>query len=112
MARYEEKTKKPVYKKWWFWLIIIVVLIAIIGGTQGNNNINQNKDNSINNSTIKEEVNQDDNVPTEYKNALKKAKTYSDIMHMSKKGIYNQLTSEIEGFKEDAAQYAIDNLEN
>ena len=40
MARYEEKTKKPVYKKWWFWLIIIVVLIAIIGGTQGNKQLN------------------------------------------------------------------------
>lgn len=112
MTGNEEIIKKPVYKKWWFWLIIIVVLIAIVGGTQGNNNTSQNKDNSINNSTIKEEANQDDNVPTEYKNALKKAKTYSDIMHMSKKGIYNQLTSEIEGFTEEEAQYAIDNLEN
>lgn len=49
---------------------------------------------------------------TEYKNALKKAESYSKTMHMSKKGIYNQLTSEYgEKFPEDAAQYAIDNLD-
>ncbi len=45
------------------------------------------------------------------KNALKKAETYSTVMHMSKKGIYNQLTSEYgEGFTAEEAQYAIDNL--
>ena len=50
-------------------------------------------------------------VPTEYKAALAKAKSYSDFMHMSKQGIYDQLTSEYgEKFPEDAAQYAIDNL--
>lgn len=47
----------------------------------------------------------------EEKNALKKAETYSSMMHMSKKGIYNQLTSSIEGFGKEAAQYAIDNIE-
>lgn len=51
-------------------------------------------------------------VPTEYKSALKKAKTYSDMMYMSKAGIYNQLTSEFgEQFTPEAAQYAIDNLD-
>ena len=44
-------------------------------------------------------------------NALKKAKTYSDYMHMSKSGIYQQLVSEYgEGFTEEEAQYAMDNL--
>lgn len=48
----------------------------------------------------------------EEKNALKKALTYSQSMHMSKKGIYQQLTSEYgEGFTSEAAQYAIDNME-
>ena len=47
----------------------------------------------------------------EYQNALRKAETYSKTMHMSKKAIYNQLTSEYgEKFPADAAQYAIDNL--
>lgn len=48
---------------------------------------------------------------TEEKNALKKAETYSNSLHMSKKGIYNQLTSSIEGFTKEAAQYAIDNID-
>lgn len=55
---------------------------------------------------------QDEKVPTEYKNALRKAKSYSDLMHMSKAGIYDQLTSEYgEKFSPEAAQYAMDNLE-
>lgn len=48
---------------------------------------------------------------TEEKNALKKAESYSETMHMSKAGIYKQLTSEYgEGFTTEAAQYAIDNI--
>lgn len=48
----------------------------------------------------------------EYKNALKKAESYSNNLHMSKKGIYNQLTSQYgEKFPADAAQYAIDNIQ-
>lgn len=48
---------------------------------------------------------------TEYKNALKKAESYSETMHMSKQAIYDQLTSEYgEKFPADAAQYAIDNM--
>ena len=54
----------------------------------------------------------EDDVPTEYKSALKQAKTYSDVMNMSKAGIYDQLTSEYGGqFTEEAAQYAIDNVQ-
>ena len=48
---------------------------------------------------------------TEYKNALKKAESYSKTMNMSKQGIYDQLTSEYgEKFPADAAQYAVDNM--
>lgn len=50
--------------------------------------------------------------PVEYQNALNKAKSYSDMMHMSKKGIYDQLTSEYgERFPAEAAQYAVDHLQ-
>lgn len=49
---------------------------------------------------------------TEFKNALKKAESYSSTMHMSKKGVYDQLTSQYGGnFEKDAAQYAVDNME-
>ena len=64
-----------------------------------------------NESEISEEK-VDDDIPTEYKSALKQAQTYSDMMHMSKAGIYDQLISEYGGqFTEEAAQYAIDNIE-
>lgn len=47
----------------------------------------------------------------EYTNALIKAKSYSEIMHMSKAAIYDQLISVYgEQFPADAAQYAIDNI--
>lgn len=50
-------------------------------------------------------------VSSEYKAALRSAKDYSDTMHMSKSGLYDQLTSDAgEGFPADAAQYAIDNV--
>lgn len=48
---------------------------------------------------------------TEQKNALKKAESYAKTLHMSKQGIYDQLTSSYgEGFDKEAAQYAIDNI--
>lgn len=50
-------------------------------------------------------------IPTEYKSALSKATSYSNTMHMSKKGVYDQLVSEYgEKFVPEAAQYAIDNV--
>lgn len=50
-------------------------------------------------------------IPTEYKSALKMGEVYSETLHMSKKGIYNQLTSEYgEKFSAEAAQYAVDNM--
>lgn len=53
----------------------------------------------------------DKTVPKEYTNALKKAKSYSDNMYMSKAAIHDQLTSEYgEGFSEEAADYAMENL--
>lgn len=60
-----------------------------------------------------DDVNIDDpDVPKEYTNALKKAKIYSDEMYMSKAAIYDILTSEYgEAFSEDAATYAIENLD-
>ena len=48
---------------------------------------------------------------TEQKNALRKAESYAKTMHMSKQGIYDQLTSDAgDKFSPEAAQYAVDNL--
>ncbi|MGW8003090.1 Ltp family lipoprotein [Staphylococcus shinii] len=47
----------------------------------------------------------------EEKAALDSAETYSDMMHMSKAGIYDQLTSSAgDKYPDNAAQYAVDNL--
>lgn len=59
----------------------------------------------------KEEVSKETAVPAEYKSALAKAYSYANTMNMSKRGLYNQLTSEYgEQFSAEAAQYAIDNV--
>ena len=69
-----------------------------------------NGENTITENKLEDKV--EDDVPTEYKSALRKAKSYSDTMHMSKAGLYNQLTSEYGGqFTPEAAQYAIDNVD-
>lgn len=101
--------------------VLVLVIMGSIGSNDGddaNSSIdNQSKEvaqttevETKEDVTTKEETKE--SVPTEYKSALKQAKTYSDMMHMSKAGIYDQLTSEYGGqFTEEAAQYAIDNVE-
>lgn len=54
---------------------------------------------------------EDSSVPWDYTSALNSAESYSEIMHMSKAGIYDQLTSEYgDQFSAEAAQYAVDNM--
>lgn len=48
----------------------------------------------------------------EYKNALKKAQSYSDLMHLSKERLFQQLTSEYgEKFDREAAKWAVDHVD-
>lgn len=133
------KNKKAFYTKWWFWAIAIFVIIGAVGGqgTSDKSNTNiKSSDNQVATNTVdsvtKDENNKDESiiknddkkveeetnvkeeakVPKEYENALKKAQIYSDTMYMSEKSLYKQLTSEYgEGFTEEAAQYAIDNVD-
>lgn len=103
----KEKQKKPFYKKVLFWIIAIIIIIGASGGNgdESSNSVESNP--KVSQTQTAEKA--DDNVSVEFSNALKKAKSYSDMMHMSKAGIYDQLTSEYgEGFEADAAQYAID----
>lgn len=59
----------------------------------------------------KPEPTKETSVPAEYKSALAKADSYANDQHMSKKGLYDQLTSEYgEQFSKEAAQYAVDNV--
>ena len=116
------KNKKAIYKRPWFIVVVFLIIVLAIGGedegdsttTDGGTvetvqETTQNQDSQE--AVVSTEETKED-VPTEYKSALRKAKTYSDMMHMSKAGIYDQLTSEYgEQFTEEAAQYAIDNLD-
>ena len=55
---------------------------------------------------------EEDNVPGEYRSALKSAEFYSKFFHNSKAAIYDQLTSEYgDNVSAEAAQYAIDNVQ-
>ena len=130
------KNKKAIYKRPWFIVLAIIIIIGAIGGssyedsTVANNEtiseVEQNQDKEISNNQggekdvlvkeneekVEEKKEKVEEVPKEYKSALRKAKVYSDTMSMSKEGLYDQLTSEYgEKFSDEAAQYAMDNLE-
>ena len=117
------KNKKPIYKRVWFWVIAIIIVIGATSGSGtddskeiNSGNIESEQEVSQNNrenttAENKSENKVEDNIPTEYKSALRKAKLYADTMNMSKAGLYDQLTSEYgEKFTVEAAQYAIDNI--
>lgn len=96
------------------WVIIAFVVICIIGAAAGGNDKSKEASNIESDPSSYGETGTEkqDNVPTEYKSALKKAISYSDNMHMSKEAIYDQLTSEYgEKFTEEAANYAMENIE-
>lgn len=112
------KNKNPIYKRPWFVVIAFFVIGRAGNGdstttdsaTTGTGQKISQKQNTESYAPVEEKVEAD--VPTEYKSALRKAKTYSDTMNMSKVGLHDQLTSEYgEKFTAEAAQYAIDNLE-
>lgn len=90
--------------------VVGVIASASSSGTDTNTSTNSTPTNSQtteNKSAAKEEP----KVPAEYKSALAQATTYANDLHLSKKGVYDQLVSEYGGkFKPEAAQYAIDNV--
>ena len=60
----------------------------------------------------KKEEPKEDDVPREYKNALRAAQNYVDIMPFSERGLFEQLTSEYgDQYSEEAARYAIEKVE-
>ena len=95
----------------------MVLIIGIAGTASSANNSDQEPGNDVQTEspTAKpedEEQDEEQDIPREYQSALNKAESYSEVIHMSKQGIYDQLVSEYgEQFSEEAAQYAIDNLD-
>ncbi|MCB2299616.1 Ltp family lipoprotein [Clostridium tagluense] len=101
----------------------VVILLIIIGNMDGNSaTTTPIVDSNITTTTaqpttptpvetVKTPEPAKSTVPTEYISALAKAELYGTTMDMSKKGIYDQLTSEHgEKFSKESAQYAVDNV--
>lgn len=95
---------------------IFLAILASFGTSNPADNSNTNTAQPVkvtqeNNVQVQNEKKSKPKVSFEFRNALIKAETYSETMHMSKRGIYDQLVSEYgEQFPADAAQYAIDNM--
>ena len=107
------KNKKPIYKRVWFIAIVLLVIIGVVKSMGNDDSATVNSDSTgkevTQNQSTKEK--EEDNVPTEHKNALKKAQSYQKTMSMSPSAIYDQLISQHgEKFTAEEAQYAIDNL--
>lgn len=88
----------------------LIIIISIASAGDGANNTNTSTDTTLG-ETVEANEKEADSVPADYKSALRKADSYANMQHMSKKGLYDQLTSEYgEKFTPEAAQYAIDNV--
>lgn len=100
--------KKPVYKRVWFWILVVLVIFigsAVVSGG------NDNSSSSSSSSSAKSSSSSSSHVSATKVAALKSAQTYSDTMHMSKQGIYDQLTSDAgDKFDDASAQYAVDHV--
>ncbi|WP_256891555.1 Ltp family lipoprotein [Mammaliicoccus sciuri] len=77
-----------------------------------NDDLSDSNNDNESDSSSNDNNDDDDDVSREFKNALKSAQDYQEFMPMSKAGLYDQLTSSAgDQYPEDAAQYAIDNLD-
>lgn len=86
--------------------VVIGVIGAMSGGEKTQNEVVQTETTTSENKVEEEK----EKVSAEAIAALGKAELYATTMSMSKKAIYNQLISEVEGFSKEDAQYAIDNV--
>ncbi|MFL3711018.1 Ltp family lipoprotein [Vagococcus salmoninarum] len=137
--RYNRRSRyrKPLLQQRWFWLMVITVIGKFFIADNNNQTIAPESIPPVITSssttdlltgdtlttaplTVNQSENISDNIeaepediiPQEYISALNKANSYSKSMHMSKRRIYDQLSSEHgEKFSEEAAQYAVDYLE-
>ena len=95
--------------------VVVIILLGVIGATMSTNSNSNTNTSNTSTAPSAEQANEvkteDTSVPKEYKSALNKAALYANTMHMSKRGVYDQLVSDYgEKFSAEAAQYAIDNV--
>ena len=112
--------EKPIYKKVWFWVVIAVVAILVFSATAGSNIKLPISVPKIETAAISQQLNKMKKTikapkkPTNpdsdnHQAALTQAQDYSELLYMSKQGIYDRLTS-VDKFTPEAAQYAVDHL--
>ena len=112
-------------KKRWYALAIVFALASFgaLGDTPESRHQEAVESSKAESSSIKESERKESisieedakssakKIPREYISALIKGQEYADSMYMSKKAVYNQLTSDYgEKFSSDAANYAIANI--
>ena len=109
---------KFVTDKWHFSIsgglkfVAVIILLGVIGATMSTDSTSNSNTSTVPSAEQVDKADVEDNsVPREYKSALNKAASYANTMHMSKRGLYDQLVSEYgEKFSAEAGQYAIDNV--
>ena len=120
------KNKKLIYMVYGLWAIVFIIAIGTGGSdsdTDNSKEINSGNVESVqevsqsnDENTVIENESEDkteDAIPEEYKSALKKAKSYTDEMNLSKARLYEMLTVSDyynDHFTAEAAQYAVDNV--
>lgn len=107
----ETSRKKSLWTRWWMIAIYVVLGIGIIAALANGGDDNaspagsstpsasekpksQTNEGEKSSASTKPDQPTEKKIPTEYKSALRSAEVYSETMHMSKAGIYDQLTSE------------------
>lgn len=117
----EPKKKKGGCFKWGAIAIAVVLGVGVIGNIAGGGD----PENSTGATAPSEEdrnalggelgapaAGEDESVPLEHRNALRSAENYLDFTSFSEAGLLEQLTSEYaDNYPEDAAQYAMDNID-
>lgn len=125
IAPQETSTKKPVHKRWWFWpAIILLALFAfalnVLYSVVTNPNspaptvtVTQTVTPPVESNAVETgtdpETGPASGIPKEWENALKSGQSIAD-RNNSKIYVYRTLTSDVFGFPDDAAQYAVDNI--
>jgi hypothetical protein len=115
MAHKDENKKNWFVRHKVLTVIAVIIGIGIIasaaGGDKSNTNTATKTDSTVKTEPAAAPEAKQPDVPAEYKSALAQAGTYANQLHLSKKGLYDQLVSEYGGkFTAPAAQYAIDNV--
>jgi hypothetical protein len=116
-AKAKAKSLRPWFKKKRFIIPIAILAIIIISSVANAGGGKKSSDSASVTEVATQETTEavvepeKPAVPAEYASALIQAQMYSDTLHMSKAGLFAQLTSEYGGqFTPEAAQYGVDNV--